>query len=262
MSSPLLAVKGVSVAFAGVRALDDVSMDVAEQEVVSIIGPNGAGKTTLFNVICGFVRPTIGTVEFGGAVLRPRQPSQRARLGVARTLQGVNLWKGMTVIENVMAGGQPGLRAGLLAALLGTPRSYREEVALRQRAGAMLDRLGIADIAARLPGTLPYGVQKRVAIARALMGDPVLLLLDEPASGLGADDIDDMVRLIGELSADMAVMLVEHHMDFVMSISERIVVLNFGRVIASGVPDEIRADPEVTAAYLGADVTTKGVGPG
>jgi branched-chain amino acid transport system ATP-binding protein len=254
LAPPLLAVRGVTVSFAGVAALDDVSMEVAEREVVSLIGPNGAGKTTLFNVVCGFVRPDAGHVEFRGTRLRRHRPTDLSRLRVARTLQGVKLWSGLSVLDNVMAGAQSTLRAGFAAALLGLPRSAREESALEARARAMLARLGVADLAARLPGSLPYGIQKRVAIARALMLDPVLLLLDEPASGLSATEMDELADLLRGLRADMGILLVEHHMDFVMSISDRVVVLNFGQVIAAGLPDEVRVHPEVTTAYLGTTV--------
>jgi branched-chain amino acid transport system ATP-binding protein len=253
-AEPLLAVKGVSVAFAGLGALEDVSFDVGEREVVSLIGPNGAGKTTLFNVVCGFVHPGAGRVEFRGNELTRHRPGDLARMGIARTLQGVRLWEGLTVVENVMAGAHASLRSGFVSALLGLPRSWREETALRRRAQAMLERLAVADVAERRPGSLPYGLQKRVALARALMVDPVLLLLDEPASGLSEQEMGELAELIGGLRSDMGVVLVEHHMDFVMSISDRVVVLNFGRVIAAGLPDEVRAHPEVTTAYLGEPV--------
>jgi branched-chain amino acid transport system ATP-binding protein len=254
MAPPLLAVRGVTVSFAGLAALDDVSFEVGEREIVSLIGPNGAGKTTLFNVVCGFVRPDEGTVEFRGEELRRHRPTDLARMRIARTLQGVRLWEGLTVLENVMAGAQSRLRAGLASAIFGLPRSSREERALAQRGLAMLERLRVADLAGRLPGSLPYGMQKRVAIARALMLDPVLLLLDEPASGLSEHEMEELAELVRGLRADMGVLLVEHHMDFVMAISDRVVVLNFGRVIAAGLPDAIRADPEVTTAYLGEQV--------
>jgi branched-chain amino acid transport system ATP-binding protein len=173
---------------------------------------------------------------------------------IARTLQGVKLWQGLTVLENVMAGAQSTLRAGLASALLGLPRSSREERALRRRAQSVLGRLGVADLAERIPASLPYGMQKRVAIARALVLDPVLLLLDEPASGLSAAEMEELAGLVQGLRTDMGVLLVEHHMDFVMAISDRVVVLNFGRVIAAGLPEEIRADDQVTTAYLGEQI--------
>jgi branched-chain amino acid transport system ATP-binding protein len=254
MAPPLLAVRGVTVSFAGLAALDQVSLEVGEREIVSLIGPNGAGKTTLFNVVCGFVRPSGGQVEFRGQELLRHRPKDLARMRIARTLQGVKLWQGLTVLENVMAGAQSTLRAGLASALLGLPRSSREERALRRRAQSVLGRLGVADLAERIPASLPYGMQKRVAIARALVLDPVLLLLDEPASGLSAAEMEELAGLVQGLRTDMGVLLVEHHMDFVMAISDRVVVLNFGRVIAAGLPEEIRADDQVTTAYLGEQI--------
>ena len=254
MAPPLLTVQGITVSFSGLAALDDVSIDVGEHEIVSLIGPNGAGKTTLFNVVCGFVRPSSGHVEFRCKELRHHRPTDLARMRIARTLQGVKLWDGLTVVENVMAGAQATLRAGLASALLGLPRSSREERILRERAVAMLDSFGIADMADRTPSSLPYGVQKRVAIARALLLEPVLLLLDEPASGLSANEMVEIAQLVLELRDTMGILLVEHHMDFVMSISDRVVVLNFGRVIASGSPADVKNNPEVTTAYLGEQV--------
>jgi branched-chain amino acid transport system ATP-binding protein len=245
------------VRFGGLVALADVSLRVPPGSVVGVIGPNGAGKTTLFNVICGFVRPSTGTMTLDGRSFRPR-PDQLTRLGVARTLQGVGLFAGLTVLENVMAGATHTARAGFAAALLGLGRSDRDERRLRADALAHLDELGVAGYADALPTTLPYGVRKRVALARALIARPRLLLLDEPAGGLGVTDISELGELIAGLPGrddDRAcsVLLVEHHMDLVMEVCDRIVVLDFGRVIATGTPEEIRADPAVTEAYLGVD---------
>jgi len=252
--TPLLSVKGVSVRFGGLAALDDVNVDAAQGEIVGVIGPNGAGKTTFFNVICGFVRPDAGTISFDGKVLRRVRPQRLSGLGIARTLQGVGLWDSLTVVENVMAGLHQQSRGDIASALLGLPRSSRDERRLRERAVASLDRLGIADRAERYPGSLPYGEQKKVALARALVTEPRLLLLDEPASGLSEGDIDSLADLVRELRLDLALLLVEHHMDLVMSVCDRLEVLDFGRVIASGTPDEIRGNPLVTSAYLGEEV--------
>jgi len=263
MTVPLLEVDGVSVTFGGLAALQDVSIEVHDREIVSLIGPNGAGKTTLFNVVSGFVRPVSGVVRIRGRPLgRGHRPDRLARLGVARTLQGVHLWRGLTVVENVMAGAQCTLRAGLLSAALGLPRSSREERALRVRAMATLDRLGIADVASQYPEALPYGIQKRVAIARALVLEPALLMLDEPASGLSDGEMQELAELLRRLRSSMGVLLVEHHMEFVMSISDRVVVLNFGSVIAGGSPAEVQADPQVAEAYLGDQVAPGVRGPG
>jgi branched-chain amino acid transport system ATP-binding protein len=249
----------LTVQFGGITALDAVSLEVAAGEVVGVIGPNGAGKTTLFNVICGFVQPQSGTLEWKGQTLTKVKTDRLARLGIARTLQGVGLFPGLSVLENVMIGAQRFRRAGIASALLGLPRSDRDERALRERALQMLSELGCVDVAARLPQTLPYPVQKRVALARALVGEPELLLLDEPAGGLGADELVELGDRIRALRGSMAVMLVEHRMDLVMSACDRVVVLDFGRVIAQGDPATVRSDQRVLEAYLGGEESDVGV---
>jgi branched-chain amino acid transport system ATP-binding protein len=251
-------VEDVSVSFGGLRALDGVSITVDRGEVVGLIGPNGAGKTTLFNVVCGFVRPVSGRLAFDGRPLERHRSQDLVKLGIARTLQGIGLWKGLSVAENVMAGAQPLLRAGLLSAFLGLWRSSREEARLRQRAFELLERLGIEQWAGYLPDALPYAVRKQTALARALMARPSLLMLDEPAGGLSEPDLVDLGSLLRELRADMGVLLVEHHMDFVMSVCDRLVVLDFGRVISSGSPKSVQSDPAVTTAYLGENVEAAG----
>jgi branched-chain amino acid transport system ATP-binding protein len=252
--TPLLTISSITIGFGGLLALDDVSMSVTDGEVVGVIGPNGAGKTTLFNIISGFVHPERGTITYRGKVLRRHHPHDLAKLGIARTLQGVGLCQGLTVRENVMLGADPVLRADIGSAFLGIWRSSREERRTASRAMEVLDELGAAAYADQYPAALPYGIQKRAALARALMANPRLLLLDEPASGLSEADMGALGAQIRGLTDRMAILLVEHHMDLVMSVCDRIVVLNFGQVIAEGPPAAIRADPEVAVAYLGDEV--------
>ncbi len=248
-------VSGVGVRFGGLVALDDVSFTVHPGQVRGVIGPNGAGKTTLFNVCCGFVRPDTGTVLRHGEPVRDLRPHRLAGMRIARTLQGVGLFAGLSVLENVMVGAERHARAGFASTLFGLSRSDRDERALRERAMAALTELHVESYAARYPGSLPYPVQKRVSLARALAAEPELLLLDEPASGLGADEMAQLGELIRNLTDRMSIVLVEHHMDLVMSVCDRITVLDFGKVVADGTPDEVRDDPAVIDAYLGEEAT-------
>jgi branched-chain amino acid transport system ATP-binding protein len=253
--SDSLEVRSLGVRFGGVVALDGVSLDVPAGRIIGIIGPNGAGKTTLFNAVCGLVTPTAGEVFYNGRRINRIKPHDLNRLGIARTLQGLGLWRALTVLENVMVGAQRGSTPGFASALLGLPRSDRYEKALRDQALQQLRELGIEDCAGRYPGTLPYGVQKWVGLARALISSPKLLLLDEPASGLSSSEQKQLIGLLRSLRERMSIALVEHRLDLVMSLCEHIHVLDFGRLIASGPPDEIRNNKAVTDAYLGAELT-------
>jgi branched-chain amino acid transport system ATP-binding protein len=252
MSASVLHAKGVSISFGGLKALHDVHLELRPNEVVGVIGPNGAGKTTLFNAICGLVTPDSGTFEFGGEERNWPSTVELVELGISRTLQGVGLFPELTVLENVMIGAQKLAKTGLISAALGTNK--RDEEVLRDKAMRALDRVYAGTLADRRADTLAYPDTKRVAIARALVSEPKILMLDEPAGGLGPQDIEWMNDLIRNLTATMSILIVEHHMDVVMSVCDRLYVLNFGEVIASGDAEKVRRDPAVIAAYLGTGV--------
>jgi branched-chain amino acid transport system ATP-binding protein len=248
----VLDISGLTVRFGGLHALDDVSLSAASRQVTGIIGPNGAGKTTLLNAACGFVKPAAGTISFDGHELTGIRPHRLASLGIARTLQGVGLFRGLSVVENVMIGATHAARAGFWSGLFGLPWSDRDERRLREQAMQALRRVDAAALADSRPDTLAYGLRKRVALARALVGHPRLLLLDEPASGLSEKELPELGDLIKEFAAEAGVVVIEHRMDLMMSVCDTIFVLDFGKLIATGTPEQVQADPAVTAAYLGA----------
>ena len=250
-----LEVRSLSVRFGGVVALDGVTLDVPAGRIVGIIGPNGAGKTTLFNVVCGLVSPTAGEVAYNGRRINGIRPHELNRMGISRTLQGLGLWRALTVIENVMVGARRASSPGFASAILGLPRSDRYEKALRAEVTEQLRELGIEDCANRYPVTLPYGVQKWVALARALISRPALLLLDEPASGLSLNEQKQLIALLRSLRDRMSIALVEHRLDLVMTVCEHVHVLDFGRLIASGSPEAVQTNKAVTDAYLGTELT-------
>ena len=227
-----------------------------------MIGPNGAGKTTLFNAICGLQKAQAGDVIYDGRSITGTPAHALSAMGIARTLQGLGLWRGMTVLENVMAGARLPSRPGFASALLGLGRSDRFEAALRDAALTQLRELGIGELAPRYPSTLPYGLQKWVSLARALASRPALLLLDEPASGLTAEEMKQLASLLRSLRTRMSVALVEHRLDLVMNVCERVHVLDFGRLIASGAPHDVQNDKAVTDAYLGEELPEAGEGGG
>jgi len=247
--SSLLSVEGVTVQFGGLKALSDIHLTVNPGEVVGLIGPNGAGKTTLFNVLSGIVKPTSGQLTLNGSAQDWLQPHELVHHRISRTLQGVGLFGDLTVLENVMIGAEMHAKAGLFRSFFGADR--QSELSLRERAQIALENTYCADIASRRADSLPYPVTKRVAIARALVSNPKLLMLDEPAGGLGQQDIDWMKGLIRNIRGTTSVLIVEHHMDVVMSVCDRIYVLNFGELIAEGTPAQVRENPAVIAAYLG-----------
>ena len=246
----VLEVQSVTVRFGGLTALNAVSLAVPPRHVMGVIGPNGAGKTTLLNVLCGFTRPDDGQVLFGGRQHNIK-PHRLAALGVARTLQGVGLYGGLSALENVMVGATCRASAGFWSALLALPRAGRDERQLREAARQALERTGAADVADARPGELSYGMRKRVALARALVAKPSLILLDEPASGLDESELAELGALIRDLAYEGSLVVIEHHVDLMMSVCDSITVLDFGKVIAAGTPQQVRDNPAVTAAYLG-----------
>jgi branched-chain amino acid transport system ATP-binding protein len=247
----LLALDDIKVKLSGLQILDGVSIEVPQGKVTGLIGPNGAGKTTVFNVISGFVKSDSGSVVYRGRALKHIKAHKLTKMGISRTLQGVGLFSSLTALENVMLGGSSRVRSGIISQSFAMPWTDIETERLRVLSLAAMEEMGIADEAARLPGELPYPIQKKVALARALVSDPAILLLDEPAGGVGAADMADLERLIRSWVPARTVLLVEHHMELVMSVCDLIWVLDAGRVIASGTPDEVRNDPAVLAAYLG-----------
>ena len=251
LTDPVLSTRSICVTLSGLRILDDVSIGIPEGTVTGLIGPNGAGKTTVFNVISGFVKPDSGEIRVDGRKLKHIHPHRLTELGIARTLQGVGLFPSLSALENVMLGGSSRVKSGIIAQALAMPWTDTEQADLRERALAIMTELGVESDAGRLPGELPYPIQKRVALARALVSDPKILLLDEPAGGISAGDMADLARLIMSWVPKRTVLLVEHHMELVMEVCDLIWVLDAGKVIAAGTPEVVRQDPAVLAAYLG-----------
>ena len=245
----VLAISNLTVKFGGLSALDDVFLEVAPNSIVGLIGPNGAGKTTLFNSISGLVKPTSGDISIHGKEVAWPKSYELAKYGIARTLQGVGLFNGLSVVENVMMGANLESGSNFFKDLFGL--SGRAEIKLRRRAEDALAWAGALSLADKNPSDLTYPETKRVSIARALVANPKILLLDEPAAGLGQDDIDKFAALLQELKRRCAIIIVEHHVDFIGQISDQVYVLNFGKVIASGGFDTVKRDPAVLAAYLG-----------
>ncbi len=260
MTAPLLSARNLSVRFGGVLAVDDVSFDVRRGEVFTLIGPNGAGKTTVFNLISRIYTATAGTIEFEGLTLTDRAPHEVAGLGIARTFQNIELFEHASVLQNLLIGRHTHRRTGLASELLFLPRVRRAEVEAREAVERVIDLLDLQHHRETLVAGLPYGVRKVVELGRALCTEPRLLLLDEPSSGLNVEETDDMAFWIDDITRELGitVLMVEHDMSLVSKVSDRVLAMNQGQVLALGTPDEVKSHPGVIEAYLGAseDVTS------
>ena len=250
----ILETKGIGIHFGGLRAVDDVSFTAEKGEITAIIGPNGAGKTTLFNLIAGFYKPTEGRVFFEGKDITGVKTFRRTDMGLTRTFQNINLFKDLSVMDNVLVGLHCKTKCDPISAMLTLPNQRREEKKSREQVMETLAFLGLDHVAEEKAGSLSYGMQKNLEIARAMVSHPKVILLDEPASGLNTSDLDSLSkRVVSIRDSGITVVLIEHKMDVVMTISDKIIVLNFGKKIADGTPEEVSHDQGVIEAYLGKD---------
>ncbi len=250
---PVLDVRNLGIDFGGLTAVDKFTLTIGATEIAGLIGPNGAGKTTIFNLLTNVYQPTRGTILLRGVDTKGMTTAQVNRMGIARTFQNIRLFGSMSVLDNVKVGMHNGIKCSFASSILHTPRYYRSERIAKERCMELLDFMGMADLAQQRAGSLPYGAQRRLEIVRALATNPAIILLDEPAAGMNPSETAELmehIRLIRD-TFQIAIMLIEHDMNLVMGVCEGIAVVNYGKIIAKGTPDQIRTNPEVIEAYLG-----------
>ncbi len=250
---PVLDVRNLGIDFGGLTAVDRFSLTIGATEIAGLIGPNGAGKTTIFNLLTNVYQPTRGTILLRGIDTKGMTTAQVNRMGIARTFQNIRLFSSMSVLDNVKVGMHNGIKCSFVSSLLHTPKYYRSERSARNRCMELLDFMGMADFAQQQAGSLPYGAQRRLEIVRALATNPAIILLDEPAAGMNPSETADLMEQIQKIRTtfQIAIMLIEHDMNLVMGVCEGIAVVNYGKIIAKGTPEQIQSNPAVIEAYLG-----------